>query len=174
MQDSSLYHLQLQLVDPPSHSLATVSIFATWADFTEACSIEPTAEKSLSHSKNNRKSFSNWLQVSGIDMYYKGAYTSAEGPVEFRGGILHLFRDNASFRPVSQADHGSATYKSAPAGIAHSSDVLAILAVPSYVTTSDLLGYLGESVQKVSHLRMIRTAELSRYMVLLKFRVRLL
>lgn len=48
---------------------------------------------------------------------------------------------------------------------------LCILAVPSYLTPSDFLGFVGEKTRdEVSHFRMIRTDRSNRYMVLMKFR----
>ncbi|KAF7585146.1 hypothetical protein BBP40_012142 [Aspergillus hancockii] len=48
---------------------------------------------------------------------------------------------------------------------------LCILAVPSYMSPSDFMGFVGEaSMDDVSHFRMIRTARANRYMVLMKFR----
>ena len=48
---------------------------------------------------------------------------------------------------------------------------LCILAVPSYLTPSDFLGFIGEKTRdEVSHIRMIRTERSNRYMVLMKFR----
>lgn len=48
---------------------------------------------------------------------------------------------------------------------------LCILAVPSYLSPSDFLGFVGEKTRDyVSHFRMIRTPRANRYMVLLKFR----
>lgn len=48
---------------------------------------------------------------------------------------------------------------------------LCILAVPSYLSPSDFLGFVGEETRdEVSHFRMIRTARANRYMVLMKFR----
>ncbi|BDD58312.1 hypothetical protein MAP00_003600 [Monascus purpureus] len=48
---------------------------------------------------------------------------------------------------------------------------LCILAVPSYMSPSDLLGFVGEkTMDDVSHFRMIKTARANRYMVLMKFR----
>ena len=50
-------------------------------------------------------------------------------------------------------------------------NVLAILAVPSYMTANDFMGFVGEQQRdQVSHFRMIRTEAANRYMVLLKFR----
>lgn len=51
------------------------------------------------------------------------------------------------------------------------STTLCILAVPSYLSPSDFLGFVGETtMDDVSHFRMIRTARANRYMVLMKFR----
>ncbi|KAL8850794.1 MAG: hypothetical protein Q9221_004292 [Calogaya cf. arnoldii] len=48
---------------------------------------------------------------------------------------------------------------------------LCILAVPSYLTPSDFLGFVGERTRdEVSHFRLIRTERGNRYMVLMKFR----
>lgn len=48
---------------------------------------------------------------------------------------------------------------------------LCILAVPSYMSPYDFLGFVGEQTRDdVSHFRMIRTARANRYMVLMKFR----
>jgi BRCA1-associated protein len=48
---------------------------------------------------------------------------------------------------------------------------LCILAVPSYLSPSDFLGFVGEKTrEEVSHFRMIRTEKSNRYMVLMKFR----
>ncbi|KAJ5758420.1 hypothetical protein N7520_005576 [Penicillium odoratum] len=48
---------------------------------------------------------------------------------------------------------------------------LCILAVPSYLSPSDFLGFVGEKMlDDVSHFRMIRTPRANRYMVLMKFR----
>lgn len=48
---------------------------------------------------------------------------------------------------------------------------LCILAVPSYLSPSDFLGFVGEQTREdVGHFRMIKTARANRYMVLMKFR----
>lgn len=48
---------------------------------------------------------------------------------------------------------------------------LAILAVPSYLTPYDFIGFIGSNARdNISHFRMVRTAQPNRYMVLLKFR----
>jgi BRCA1-associated protein len=48
---------------------------------------------------------------------------------------------------------------------------LCIPAVPSYLTPSDFLGFVGEKTrEQVSHFRMVMTGRMNRYLVLMKFR----
>ncbi|KAI9049117.1 hypothetical protein LZ554_006965 [Drepanopeziza brunnea f. sp. 'monogermtubi'] len=48
---------------------------------------------------------------------------------------------------------------------------LCIPAVPSYLTTNDFLGFVGEKTrEEVSHFRMVMTGRMNRYLVLMKFR----
>jgi len=48
---------------------------------------------------------------------------------------------------------------------------LCVPAVPSYMSPSDFLGFVGEKWRgDVSHYRMVMTSRMSRYMVLMKFR----
>lgn len=48
---------------------------------------------------------------------------------------------------------------------------LCIPAVPSYLTPSDFLGFVGEKTRAmVSHFRMVMTGRMNRYLVLMKFR----
>ena len=48
---------------------------------------------------------------------------------------------------------------------------LCIPAVPSYLTPSDFLGFVGEKTrEEVSHFRMVMTGKMNRYLVLMKFR----
>ncbi|OJD20135.1 hypothetical protein ACJ73_08531, partial [Blastomyces percursus] len=68
---------------------------------------------------------------------------------------------------------GSLATATATAGVQSAEDctTLCILAVPSYMSPSDFLGFVGEQTRdEVSHFRMIRTARVNRYMVLMKFR----
>ncbi|OAF56118.2 hypothetical protein VC83_07413 [Pseudogymnoascus destructans] len=49
--------------------------------------------------------------------------------------------------------------------------MLCIPAVPSYMTASDFLGWVGEKTRElVSHFRMVMTGRMNRYMMLMKFR----
>ncbi|KAL8800522.1 MAG: hypothetical protein Q9182_005122 [Xanthomendoza sp. 2 TL-2023] len=97
-------------------------------------------------------------------------------------GVVRLFRDTEETPGLY---HDPATSKSkggrAPsrAGDDHHESsfrdedctTLCILAVPSYLTPSDFLGFVGEKTRDaVSHFRMVRTARGNRYMVLMRFR----
>ncbi|KAL8755154.1 MAG: hypothetical protein Q9184_004885, partial [Pyrenodesmia sp. 2 TL-2023] len=96
-------------------------------------------------------------------------------------GVIRLFRD-AEETPglydetVSSRTKGGRTssrkgHPEEPHFRDEDCKTLCILAVPSYLTPSDFLGFVGEKTRdEVSHFRMIRTERGNRYMVLMKFR----
>ncbi len=94
-------------------------------------------------------------------------------------GVIHLYRE-AKETPAIEDDTSSSTGSE---GVRSGDDVedlpfkdedcttLCILAVPSYMTPSDLLGFVGERAREdVSHFRLVRTGRANKYMVLMKFR----
>lgn len=101
---------------------------------------------------------------------------------EFGYGVVHLYRDtdetpglhdpppdpkHQQQQQLSQGEGGG------DEGEGHEGALttVAILAVPSYMTPSDFMGFVGEGTRDaVSHLRMVRTGKANRYMVLMKFR----
>jgi BRCA1-associated protein len=94
-------------------------------------------------------------------------------------GIVHLYRDDKEMPGLYEEDSipadptASVGSSSGPAGKfdPDTCTTLCILAVPSYMTPSDLLGYVGEKTrEEVSHFRLIRTGRTNKYMVLMKFR----
>lgn len=111
-------------------------------------------------------------------------------------GIVHLYRDAQETPYLSEDDYpldlkGSSAAARQPGDLGGSNasclegdgggaghnlqdeeyTTLCILAVPSYMSPSDFLGFMGEKTRDdVSHFRMIRTARANRYMVLMKFR----
>ncbi|QKX55634.1 uncharacterized protein TRUGW13939_02731 [Talaromyces rugulosus] len=93
------------------------------------------------------------LAVDDYPSYLKGS-SAARQPRDHNGG-----EDRQSFggSSMSLPDDDCTT--------------LCILAVPSYMSPSDFLGFVGEATRdEVSHFRMIKTARANRYMVLMKFR----
>lgn len=92
-------------------------------------------------------------------------------------GVVHLYRDGQETPGLyddSASRAGSNSGKGMDDARAFKEEdctTLCILAVPSYMTPSDLLGYVGEQTREdVSHFRLIRTARTNKYMVLMKFR----
>ncbi|KAH6633371.1 BRCA1-associated protein 2-domain-containing protein [Boeremia exigua] len=81
-------------------------------------------------------------------------------------GVVHLFRDGhdtPGLYDEVEGAHGPF--------IEEDCTTLCILAVPSYMTPSDFLGFVGEQTREdVSHFRLIRTGRANKYMVLMKFR----
>jgi hypothetical protein len=93
--------------------------------------------------------------------------SDTDSPVspDFAFGIIHLYRDLTNTRDAEITSVGRRK------GTPEEENVLAILAVPSYMTANDFMGFVGERQQdQVSHFRLIRTDAANRYMVLLKFR----
>lgn len=93
-------------------------------------------------------------------------------------GVVHLYRDTKETPALlddAASSTGSDTSKDGEILAAPFNEdectTLCILAVPSYMTPSDLLGFVGQQTrEEVSHFRLIRTARANKYMVLMKFR----
>lgn len=84
---------------------------------------------------------------------------------DYAYGIIHLYRDLSGLGDADLTSIGRRP------GSPEEENTLAILAVPSYMTANDFMGFVGEAQKdQVSHFRMIRTEAANRYMVLLKFR----
>ncbi|KAK6541263.1 hypothetical protein TWF694_008628 [Orbilia ellipsospora] len=102
-------------------------------------------------------------------------------------GVVHLYRDNVETPNLfagSEIFHMEGVTESSaidePVSVDERQDgrsenesaVIAILAVPAYMTPSDFLGFVGDDAREaVSHFRLIRTGDdIRRYMALMKFR----
>ncbi|KAI9187685.1 hypothetical protein H9P43_002076 [Blastocladiella emersonii ATCC 22665] len=94
-----------------------------------------------------------------------------EGTAHISCGILHLYRHVPTSSTESATSPSSATAATAPTTIhTASSHLLALLGVPLYFSTGDLITWLGPYADHVSHLRMVRDHLPHRYLVLLRFR----
>jgi BRCA1-associated protein len=124
------------------------------------------------------------LIVDDHPLYLKGSSAAArrppnDSPQDISGGMVHrsqLGSGHGSSRSRGLNDYDSAEYYSSSSLQTHSPNdedcsILCILAVPSYLSPADFLGFVGEDTRdEVSHFRMIKTARANRYMVLMKFR----
>lgn len=116
--------------------------------------------------------------------HLKGRYEPLEGRDTAEGwGIVHLYRDSeetsglykdSAYRTSDLWSDGlrnPASGKPHPPPKDEECTSLCILAVPSYMTPSDFLSWVGEDTRsEVSHFRMVRTSRANRYMVLMKFK----
>ena len=96
---------------------------------------------------------------------------------EFGYGVVHLYRDSTEtpglYDPPPEANKGKGGKVMDEVLDDDALRTAAILAVPSYMTPSDFMGFVGEGTRDaVSHLRMVRTGKANRYMVLMKFRTK--
>ncbi|BFZ60516.1 hypothetical protein YB2330_001552 [Saitoella coloradoensis] len=130
-----------------------------WMDYSAALKGENSEPKGTKHGAPTRQ------PPKGQFIPLNGAGKGLEsGTAELGIGIVHLYRSEDDEHPVPEALTTSQN-------LTEEDKVVAILAVPSYMTASDFLGFLTpEARDGVSHFRMIRTAAPNRYMVLMKFR----
>ena len=126
----------------------------------------------------------NGMGTSSNGLATKGRYEPLDLEEEELGwGIVKLYRDPEDTPGLyddvasnKSSKHGRGVSRKvdtgeAPAFNDEDCTTLCILAVPSYLTPSDFLGFVGEKTrEEVSHFRMIRTERINRYMVLMKFR----
>ncbi|KAJ8107410.1 hypothetical protein OPT61_g8887 [Boeremia exigua] len=97
----------------------------------------------------------------------KGSFIPSDPKnTEVGWGVVHLFRDGRETPGLYDEVEGAYG-----PFIEEECTTLCILAVPSYMTPSDFLGFVGEQTREdVSHFRLIRTSRANKYMVLMKFR----
>ena len=114
-------------------------------------------------------------QVAATGLATRGRYVPSDPQsTELGQGVVHLYRDRhpANYSNFDQIKQTSADNDdSQHAYVDNDCTTLCVLAVPSYMTPSDLLGWFGEDTRdQVTHFRLVRTERSNRYMVLMKFR----
>lgn len=120
--------------------------------------------------------------LGGPGQATKGRYIPLETKnTEIGWGIVHLYRESdesytfggPSSRKV-EGPGGEDGDNAGEGGAAAAEDgctILCIPSVPSYLSPSDFLGFVGEKWRgDVSHYRMVMTSRMNQYMVLMKFR----
>ncbi|CED83655.1 Cytoplasmic Zn-finger protein BRAP2 (BRCA1 associated protein) [Phaffia rhodozyma] len=123
-----------------------------------------------------------------IDASSAQPIASQSGTLNLPLGVVHLYRHSSSTKPgdgqsaerpnlplaCSSSAHVTAEVKSASkeqiAQTAHDTTLVAILAIPSYMTPSDFLAYVGQVEEEMECLRMIRDVSPARSLGLIKFR----
>ncbi|KAL1297392.1 hypothetical protein AAFC00_004928 [Neodothiora populina] len=113
-------------------------------------------------------------KVSNSGLHTKAVYLPSEPKTTDVGwGVVHLYRDSQE-APALDVDKYISKHAHDQDGNTVSLDdcsTLCILAVPSWMMPSDLLGFVGDQTREdVSHFRLIRTGRANKYMVLMKFR----
>ena len=129
------------------------------------------------------RKISNGISVGPAGLATKGRYESCDPDQEEVGwGVVRLYRDfdetpglyDEPTTPKHSKPGKSQSRREKneqPAFRDEDCTTLCLLAVPSYLTPSDFLGFVGEKTRDVvSHFRMVRTERGNRYMVLMKFR----
>jgi BRCA1-associated protein len=100
-------------------------------------------------------------------LHTKAAYVpSTPKATDVGWGVVHLYRDSQETEALGHT-HVKHDVDFDP----QQCNTLCILAVPSWMMPSDLLGFVGDQAREdVSHFRLIRTGRANKYMVLIKFR----
>jgi BRCA1-associated protein len=90
---------------------------------------------------------------------------------ELGWGIVHLYREGEETPGLNDATAHEDRDITNDGLSGLDTTVLCIPAVPSYMTASDFLGWVGEKTRdEVAHFRMVMTGRMNRYMMLMKFR----
>lgn len=90
---------------------------------------------------------------------------------EIGWGVVHLYREGDDTPELALAPTESNESDGIQDGAAADCTTLCIPAVPSYLSPSDFLGFVGERWRdQISHYRMVMTDRMNRYLVLMKFR----
>lgn len=140
--------------------------------------------KNKDNAMSEEESISKGIGTTMSGPQTRGRYEAiGDEEVSAGWGVVHLYRDaeetsglyKDSALRSKEPGMDSAVKKPASKPYPPPKDddctMLCILAVPSYMSPSDFLAFVGEETcAKVSHFRMIKTARANRYMVLIKFK----
>ncbi|EEB95894.1 hypothetical protein MPER_05066, partial [Moniliophthora perniciosa FA553] len=85
---------------------------------------------------------------------------SSTGALNLPDGIVHVYRESSGTSNEETANPDDST---------RDGTVLGILAVPSWMTPSDILTFVAPAAEGISHLRIIRDSVPNRSMALIKF-----
>jgi BRCA1-associated protein len=106
-------------------------------------------------------------KLPSTGLHTKAAYVpSTPKATDVGWGVVHLYRDSQETAAL-----GHKHVKDDAEFDPQQCTTLCILAVPSWMMPSDLLGFVGDQAREdVSHFRLVRTGRANKYMVLMKFK----
>lgn len=129
--------------------------------------------ESIDMESSRGKSSTGGSGGSGGGLHTKAVYSpSNPKTTEVGWGVVHLYRDaeESVLLDETTALRKSSTGKDGDFK-EEGCTTLCILAVPSWMMPSDLLGFVGDQAREdVTHFRLIRTGRANKYLVLMKFR----
>lgn len=104
---------------------------------------------------------------------------SSSGSTNLPDGIVRIFRERGSSavpaEPSSPSTSKTAQHEAGPSseglhGETPDSTIVAVLAVPPWMTPSDFLAFVAPAAEGMKHLRLIRDISPNRTMVVIQFR----
>ncbi|KAF8661340.1 hypothetical protein AX16_001435 [Volvariella volvacea WC 439] len=96
--------------------------------------------------------------------------SSKSGSTNLPEGVIHIFRDCQSRMDNEDKSGTFPTKESSVTELSSDGVMLAVLAVPSWMTPSDFLGFVAPATDGISHLRIIRDSVPNRSIAVIKFR----
>jgi BRCA1-associated protein len=153
----------------PGHKRTQSFAHRDWRfDAISILSIDMSASNGDELTRSRSKSLKHPAQAqSSGGLATKGKFVpSGLKDTEVGYGVVHLYRDGQETPGLyDEVDAANKDFNE------EDCTTLCILAVPSYMTPSDFLGFVGERTREdVSHFRLIKTSRANKYMVLMKFR----
>jgi BRCA1-associated protein len=152
----------------PGHRRTQSFAHRDWRfDAISILSIDMNASNGDELTRSRSKSLKHPAQAqSAGGLATKGKYIPSDlKDTEVGWGVVHLYRDGQETPGLYDEVEGST-----PDFNEEDCTTLCILTVPSYMTPSDFLGFVGERTREdVSHFRLIKTSRANKYMVLMKF-----
>ncbi|CAC9893389.1 unnamed protein product [Aureobasidium pullulans] len=181
IQKESTLHLVLRLRGGMQIFVKTLTGKTITLEVESSDTIDNVKSKIQDKEASSEAATRDWrygpVTVESIDMeanktpssglHTKAVYVpSAPKATDVGWGVVHLYRDS---QETAALEHSLA--KEDVDFDPQQCNTLCILAVPSWMMPSDLLGFVGDQAREdVSHFRLIRTGRANKYMVLMKFR----
>jgi BRCA1-associated protein len=161
---------------PPPHALAAIRPSTAVKDWRfgrlsiESFDFVPDADTMAESSSSSAAAHGVGPTFGGVGTATKAKYVPLETKnTDVGWGVVHFYREGDETPSLNVVQAESSLESEGPDG--DDCSTLCIPAVPSYLSPADFLGFVGEKWRDdVSHYRMVMTARMNRYLVLMKFR----